>query len=285
MAAQKKEIPIECTNGRLFLRLDSGEVDFEPSGTVEDGPLYYDPAARAPTWEMMIWEILAVNDKPESMFRHLHEMLGWLIWKTTVKNMHWIWTGHARSGKIEILNAVKPLLQRDKAKSVRLYGELPKRAGRYRDEALTMFFPFSRVFTEQEELSSIVTWERIATHELSGVLNLAIDGAVRLIKRGHFAPPPECIAVKSKWLRAKSEIDIFLDECCVVSPSAVDGEQSSKIYRAYQHWRKHRKNIGDIGRNTFYRQLTERGYATRATGNNVRRTKGVWLKADFWESV
>ncbi|MBT4132012.1 MAG: hypothetical protein HOE44_15005 [Candidatus Marinimicrobia bacterium] len=70
--------------------------------------------------------------------------------------------------------------------------------------------PFKRSFTVEEADVNLPT--RIKNEEMSGVLNLAIAGAQRVLQRGHFDPPAECEEALDELLIAANPLPAFLSE-------------------------------------------------------------------------
>ena len=176
------------------------------------------------------------------------------------------------------MKVIKPLLQRDKANAIKYYGMFPDPPNQKMDGHRTFILPFHKVFTQEEEEILIFRWEYIATHELPGILNRAINGASDCIKRGGFSHPPECIEIKKEWLARKSQMQRFVDECCYSDMDMLHSESAKDIYLAYQHWR----SFGDElhGRNNFYQKLREKGYELYRGWGNKHKVRGLLLRDD-----
>ena len=272
------EYPIVCTNGKLWICTKTGEVSFEERETGRDGPLTYEPDAECPEWDNIVKQIFSLNAETDRVIRYLYEIVGWLIWKTTVADLKFVFTGHLRSGKHELVKVIRPLLQRDKASAVKYFGEFPDPPNQKMDGHRTFILPFHKVFTRDEEEALIFRWEYIATHELPGILNKAIKGASDCIKRGGFCHPPECIEMKKEWLARKSQVQRFIDECCYSDKTMIHGEAAKDVYLAYQYWR----SFGEEhhGRNTFYDKLRDLGYDVYKGWGNKKKVKGLLLRED-----
>ncbi|GEO12600.1 hypothetical protein MAE02_02960 [Microvirga aerophila] len=94
-----------------------------------------------------------------------------------------------------------------------------------------MVIPFKRTFTEQEIDRDL--FERISASELSGVLNRAIDGLRRIIRRSWRFKEPEAIkASKQRWLTFANPLPAFLDDRCERNGSC----RMLELYQAYADW-------------------------------------------------
>jgi len=71
-------------------------------------------------------------------------------------------------------------------------------------------FPFQRSFSEHEADTGL--FDRIIQRELSGILNLALAGAKRVLQRGRFDPPRECMEALSELLIAANPLPAFIDD-------------------------------------------------------------------------
>lgn len=74
----------------------------------------------------------------------------------------------------------------------------------------------------------------IIEKELSGILNLALEGLQRLRKRGAFLEPTECIESKKEWLRRSNYVLDWLHNCCTIN----NNEWTSiyDLYQSYLNW-------------------------------------------------
>ncbi len=96
--------------------------------------------------------------------------------------------------------------------------------------------------------------ETIVETELEGVLNWALAGLQRLIKRGHFAGlPEEMQRIKDNAITNANSVASWLDECEV---KVVDDKTTSKdiVYRAYRDFCEKNGNKA-VSANTFWQRL------------------------------
>jgi P4 family phage/plasmid primase-like protien len=92
--------------------------------------------------------------------------------------------------------------------------------------------PFDRIFTDKDKDSDL--FERIWSNELPGVLNRALEGYARLLKRGRFKPPLAVTEATTRWLEQANPIPAFLEARCI---KTVDAEcWMQELYPAYKEW-------------------------------------------------
>lgn len=91
--------------------------------------------------------------------------------------------------------------------------------------------PFERTFTDDEVKRT--PFPAILANEMSGVLNRAIEGYQRVVRRGHqFGPPKSVQDAKSAWLISANPVPAFLDEKCEKAGQC----QVRVLYAAFQSW-------------------------------------------------
>ncbi len=76
--------------------------------------------------------------------------------------------------------------------------------------------------------------ERIIAQELPGIVQWALDGAVRLIANGGFSKSAAHDRLMAQWRRSTNSVEEFIHECCVLGQehSAI----RSQFYQAYTLW-------------------------------------------------
>ena len=97
--------------------------------------------------------------------------------------------------------------------------------------------------------------ETIVETELEGVLNWALAGLQRLLKRGSFAPLPEVMQrIKDEAIVSANSVASWADECEV--KISEDGGLSSKddAYQYYRRWAA-RNGLGMVSNNTFWERM------------------------------
>ena len=123
--------------------------------------------------------------------------------------------------------------------------------------------------------------DRIIAHELPGIVQWALDGAVRLIGNGAFSKSAVHDRLMAQWRRSTNSLEEFIHECCAVGEST-QSVLRSKFYLAYTQW------CSDSGRKPFgksrVKELLEHNAGlgislTRVDGYEIFR--GVMVKPDF----
>jgi len=96
-----------------------------------------------------------------------------------------------------------------------------------------MVIPFDRTFTEREKDKD--PFKTIWKHEMPGVLNRAIRGLQRVLRRGmRFEYPAAVDAARDSWLAEANPLPAFLDECCERQAKA--SCLLADFYAGYTRW-------------------------------------------------
>lgn len=98
--------------------------------------------------------------------------------------------------------------------------------------------PFNRILPPEQWDINLA--QRIIDTELPGILNRALEGLVRLRKRGRFTEPVDCVKAKHEWLRSINNAVEFLTRGTFESPKAVTKDK--ELYEAYYEWSKYRND-------------------------------------------
>jgi phage/plasmid-associated DNA primase len=69
--------------------------------------------------------------------------------------------------------------------------------------------PFRHEFMEGVDRDSTL-FDRIIKNEMAGILNRAIEGLQRLMVRGHFLEPADCLVAKAEFLNASNPLPQFI---------------------------------------------------------------------------
>ena len=126
-----------------------------------------------------------------------------------------------------------------------------------------MVIPFRRTFTEEEMDRDL--FPKIWASELPGILNHAIAGLQRVIRRGwRFKPPDEVTAAKQRWLVFANPLPAFIDDQCERHGSCL----IAQLYSRYTQW------AGDMGITMKQQQLTVRRNLESLGFRVVRSNKG-----------
>lgn len=318
---------INCLNGELWISAD-GSPELRPhrpeSNLMYCLPYAYDETATCPTFRQTMLEIFGQADDPEEMFRHICELIGYVIQPSRPIPCFWMLIGHGANGKSKLLETISRLISkdylfntdlssfgRDKFNMSQILGKLAmidddikvgtvlpdgllkkisetklisarnpygKQTFTFRNTALpvlvgnhyprcddlsegmsrrAMIVPFNRQFKAHEQDNS--KFEKIWEHEMSGVLNLAIQGLQRLLAREQFDPPAECEQARKDFLANSNPLYCFLIE-------RLEKDTESRItfpdLRAtYETWAKEQNvtKLASLDR-TLKRQLEGLGY-------------------------
>ena len=114
--------------------------------------------------------------------------------------------------------------------------------------------PFPVSFTEENQKPLLA--KQIIEDELSGVLNWALDGLLRLLGRGHFLPPPR--PVREAILKGKKDTDNVLGWIEDVEPAVTGTPAIPKddIYTAYREW-SFRNGTGPVSSTKFWTRIRQ----------------------------
>ena len=97
--------------------------------------------------------------------------------------------------------------------------------------------PFDHTVSENKRIANLA--DQIIATELSGVLNWALEGLMRLLKRGHFeiTLPPEMVVAKNKAKQETNSMEAwFVEED--ISVGSVAATNKTKVYEHYSSWCK-----------------------------------------------
>jgi phage/plasmid-associated DNA primase len=114
--------------------------------------------------------------------------------------------------------------------------------------------------------------------EAPGILAHLVDGAERVLKRGHFELTPEMIAETEQVSFVGNQVRRFLADCCVES----DGHSPlDQIYMAYRQWSM---TIAGIQRpralSRFERDLYNADYSLSTRDDGTRMVEHLGLRED-----
>jgi P4 family phage/plasmid primase-like protien len=133
--------------------------------------------------------------------------------------------------------------------------------------------PFDRSFTVKDDDKGL--FERIRANELSGVLNRALKGYVRLQKRQRFQSPVSVKKALSRWLEQANPLPAFIKSRCVKHP----GKRCLRrhLYKTYQDWAKDSGFTMVQTEGSFVRNLNHLGFKD-IHARNGRTIIGLDLK-------
>lgn len=122
---------------------------------------------------------------------------------------------------------------------------------------------FPRVFAEHERDSKLTAK---LLEELSGVLNLALEGLSELIETGQFAIPPSSAELAKGWRLSIDQAHQFVEECCHPSPHAV--VEISALYVKYKNWANESGISRVLSKKAFSNRLMRLGYTLGRTSTS-----------------
>lgn len=130
--------------------------------------------------------------------------------------------------------------------------------------------PFNRQFVKSGSADSNRARKILEDkEELAGVLNFMLEGYQRYADRGHFSPPPSCVAAKEEWLCEANNVVRFVRENIkVVDDIDHKMEIASVVYKRYERWCDN-SGIKPKGRNNFYSDLANLGLKKKESSGNI----------------
>lgn len=130
-----------------------------------------------------------------------------------------------------------------------------------------LIVPFTRNFRDSDDDDPNILDKITTARELSGLLNLALEGMRQLVDRGGFDPPASVAAAGNEYRSYLDSAAAFVEEECVFDVEA--STPRSDLYRAYKSWCSERGRMPLNDRN-FYQHL-RRNYP-----HIDERKSGVW---------
>lgn len=126
--------------------------------------------------------------------------------------------------------------------------------------------------------------DRIIAQELPGIVQWALDGAVRLIGNGAFSKSSVHDRLMAQWRRSTNSLEEFIHECCTVG-EPTQSMLRSKFYQAYTQW------CSESGRKPFgksrVKELLEHNAGlgiSLARIDGYETFRGVMVKSEFEEA-
>lgn len=134
--------------------------------------------------------------------------------------------------------------------------------------------PFNRIFLQKEIDRSL--FPKILEREKSGILNHAIAGLQRVIRRGwDFDLPQSMVEAQKLYLREANPLPEFIEECC-----AKEGRITvAKLFSEYETWRQQQGITYGQQRSNFERNILSLGY-TKKHCRDGANFLGLSLKFD-----
>lgn len=147
-----------------------------------------------------------------------------------------------------------------------------------------MVIPFDRGFTPGEMIPTLA--DDIIQRELSGVLNHAIQGLIRLRQRGHFLEPDSCIRAKEQWLNAANSVAGFLKDCIDNTGNSKDRITLPALYQQFLTYCDDMNYTRIPPKSEFASTIEELGLTFTKQSTHSKKYVGVRLKTtDFEDEI
>jgi len=127
------------------------------------------------------------------------------------------------------------------------------------------YFPDDDPNTDKNMLAKLTTPE-----ELSGILNWALEGLRKLLKKEDFSEAKSVEETRAQYIAASDPVRAFVDECLEVDANGV--ETKDDVYNAYIRYCNER-NLPTTTKNTFSMKLPQ--YVAVTASRTTRRGKKV----------
>jgi putative DNA primase/helicase len=129
-----------------------------------------------------------------------------------------------------------------------------------------MVIPFDRTFTDEEKDPDL--FQRIWSHELSGILNQGLAGYKRVVERNfRFKRPSPVTSATNRWLQQANPLPAFIHDRCI---KKANGKVLVRdFYAAYTQWTKEMGYTLTQTQIVMTRNLAHRGYGTKRTNSGV----------------
>jgi len=144
-----------------------------------------------------------------------------------------------------------------------------------------MLINFSKTFVDKGDIKDL--WKQFTTkEEMSGILNLAIQGIQRLSENGHFSKENSTEEIEEYYIRNSDPIAAFFMDCVEISNNSDDYISLQALHVAFvEYCKQYRftdlsiRNFNTDVRNNF--RLKETRVMNGETGKQERVWQGVFL--------
>lgn len=126
-----------------------------------------------------------------------------------------------------------------------------------------MVLMFERQFADHEQNPALP--EELAA-ELPGITAWAVEGAVRLLRRGRYAVPPSSDAALGEWRRSADPVSMFVEGCCEKALYH-DRTTPTELYRSYRQWAELQGFRYIVASRSFGLRLHALGFPKQSDGN------------------
>ena len=121
--------------------------------------------------------------------------------------------------------------------------------------------------------------DRIIKNEISGILNWAIQGLKRLLKKGKITIPPSGEKLLAKYKKDSKNVLMFIDDRCNLGENNFINR--TVLYNAYKKWIKENGHRFQLCANKFYNQLEFTAGLDQSRTPETTYFKGIELKNKF----
>lgn len=116
--------------------------------------------------------------------------------------------------------------------------------------------------------------------ELSGFLNIALEGLKRLLKTGDFSSAQSIEAVREEYIRKSDSVASFVMDCVCISPD--DHISKKELYTAYADYCR-LYNSPVVPENTFHRQL--QAQVRVEDYRPLKEVEGKKIRVQTWRGI
>jgi P4 family phage/plasmid primase-like protien len=109
--------------------------------------------------------------------------------------------------------------------------------------------------------------------ELPGILNLALEGAKRVIQQGGFTIPISSIEAAAQWRLEADQVAQFVEEVC--ERAAGSEIESGEVFRQYQTWANNSGIQRKLNRKNFSNRLERLKFQLKKGTGGVRLITGI----------
>lgn len=140
-----------------------------------------------------------------------------------------------------------------------------------------MVIPFDRGFTPDEMDNNLADY--IIRNELSGVLNKAIEGLIRLKRRGYFQEPESCLNAKHLWLDSANPVASFVRDKVITTDNPKDKITLPEMYSAFLSYCTDQNYSRVPSKSEFAATAEELGIKYEKQSTHSKRYVGIQIAA------
>lgn len=216
----------------------------------------YDRKAKCYVFNKTLIKMFALCEDPYAVRRHFWECFGYLMCPSDIVKAKVVLYGAGNSGVTEAFETVKKIVTDEKLDRICVVATPPDIAHSDFDISYATAIPFFGKFKSIKEVP-LYQFDTARDHEISGIVNHALKGLKRLITRGHFDPPQDCIYATEQYLRTADHVGHFIRERLILHESDEISVPMAYVYDEYRKWSEERQFT--MGRDAFVREMISRG--------------------------